>query len=230
MTSRCPMSDDTITSDLGAAAKAAAAAAATARSSADSAKDAASAAAEVAKAAVERATADPADDAAKTASEFAATDADTKAAAAKITDDQANVAEAAANDAATKAAAARVAPQDSATNVPAQGALVVQPVAQTGYFDLLKAVVVDPKLLGPEKELLLEKLKGMSPTSDRWTFRWAIWILGLLAILTVVAIWMIALLHDPKVEIPAGLVAIGSGAAGALAGLLNNNKGSEPHS
>jgi len=219
------MNNDLSISDLDAAAKVAADTAAAARSAADRAKDAASAAAEVEKLAHEKAMDDPSDDAARAASESAAADAFTKTAAAKVADDQARVAEAAANDAAAKTAAAKAAPPDPASTIPTQGTLVAQPIAQIGYFDLLRTVVIDPNLTGPEKEALLAALKGMSPTSDRWTFRWAIWILGLLAVLTVVAIWMIAL--NKELEIPAGLVAIGSGAAGALAGLLNN-KGSEP--
>ena len=223
------MADDATTGDFDAAAKAAASAAVAARSIADEAKAAASTAADLARVALEKANAAPADEAAKAASDSAAADVAAKATAAKTADDQAIALEAAANDAAAKAAAAKALPPDLPSKPSTQVALVAQPAAPIGYFDLLKAVVIDPKLTGTEKELLLAKLKGMSPTSDRWTFRWAIWILGALAMLTVVAIWMIALLHDPKIEIPAGLVAIGSGAAGALAGLLNN-KGSDQHS
>ena len=223
------MANDTTTADLEAAARAAASAAADARSVADEAKSAASAAEGAAAVALEQANADPTGGAAKAASDSAAADAAAKVIAAKTADDQASALEAAANEAAAKAAAAKAPPQDLPPKPSAQVALIAQPATQIGYFDLLKTVVIDPNLTVTEKELLLAKLKGMSPTSDRWTFRWAIWILGALAILTVVAIWMIALLHDPKVEIPAGLVAIGSGAAGALAGLLNN-KGSDQHS
>lgn len=223
------MSDDKTFSDLDAVATAAADSAAAARTTAEEAQAAADTAAEKAKAALEKTTSDPNDDAAKTASVTAATDASTKADAAKTADEKATAAEATSKVAAAAAAAAKAAPSDLTTKTPPQKDLSVQPAAQTSYFDLLKAVVVDPKMTGSEKEQLLMKLKGMSPTSDRWTFRWAIWILGFVSILTVVAIWCLAM-HNQGEDVPAGLVAIGSSAAGALAGLLNSSRGSEPHS
>lgn len=67
------------------------------------------------------------------------------------------------------------------------------------------------------KNVLINEVRKVSPASDRWTFRWAIWILGATVILAVVALWVLSY-YDHK--IPEGLVAIGSGAAGGLAGLL----------
>jgi hypothetical protein len=97
----------------------------------------------------------------------------------------------------------------------------------TSYFDLLKAVVSDQKLSGEDKKLLLLQLKGISPTSDRFTYRTAIWILGLIAVVAIFAIWHIA---TGKIDVPQGLIAIASGAVGGLAGLLSPSRASDPHS
>ncbi|MBK7462654.1 MAG: hypothetical protein IPJ50_07925 [Betaproteobacteria bacterium] len=89
--------------------------------------------------------------------------------------------------------------------------------ATTTLYDLLRDVLADPKLDYEQKQKLIDELRKASPASDRWTFRWAIWILGLVVILTIVALW--ALSADGHI-VPEGLVAIGSGAAGGIAGLL----------
>ncbi|GAB3642967.1 hypothetical protein GCM10027423_36030 [Spirosoma arcticum] len=90
----------------------------------------------------------------------------------------------------------------------------------TSYYDLLRDVVTDPNLSADEKQKLLDELRKNSPTSDRWTFRWAIWILGLIVILVIIAIWWLTYQGQGKITIPDGLIALGSGAAGALSGLL----------
>jgi len=94
----------------------------------------------------------------------------------------------------------------------------------TEFYGLLKAVVIDPNLSPEQKKSLIDELRKSSPTSDRWTFRWAIWILGLVVILTVIALWS---LSAGEYEIPDGLIAIGSGAAGGLAGLLTPGRNQE---
>jgi hypothetical protein len=106
--------------------------------------------------------------------------------------------------------------------------LVVAAPTSTSYFDLLKAVVADQNVKGDEKKQLLLQLKGMSPTSDRLTYRSAIWILGLIAVITIIAIWNIAKGSPDK--IPEGLIAIASGAVGGLAGLLSPSRSSDTHS
>ena len=94
----------------------------------------------------------------------------------------------------------------------------------TEFYGLLMAVVVDPNLSPEQKKSLIDELRKSSPTSDRWTFRWAIWILGLVVLLTVIALWS---LSAGKHEIPDGLIAIGSGAAGGLGGLLTPGRNKE---
>lgn len=94
----------------------------------------------------------------------------------------------------------------------------------TEFYGLLKAVVTDPSLTPDQKKSLIDELRKSSPTSDRWTFRWAIWILGLVVLLTIISLWS---LSAGKYDIPDGLVAIGSAAAGGLAGLLTPGRGQE---
>lgn len=240
------MADDGNLSD--AAAKAAADAAAKATDDASTkvaaaklARDASNAASAAANDAVDKATADPTDAAAKAAAEVATNEAAAKATAAKTAEDAANAAE---MDAADKAAAAKdladAAAADTAANTASakQGAareasardvaapvLVTAPVS-TSYLDLLKAVVTDQGLSGEDKKLVLLQLKGMSPTSDRLTYRTAILILGVIALLTIVAIWHLSA-KGAAVTIPDGLIAIASGAVGGLAGLLSPPRNSE---
>ena len=140
-----------------------------------------------------------------------------------------DAADAAAKDAADAAAKdAADAAAKGAADAAAKGAtapmFVTAPIA-TSYFDLLKAVVTDPKMSGDEKKLLLLNLKGLSPTSDRLTYRTAIWILGIIALMTIGGIWHISLTQGAKV--PEGLIAIASGAVGGLAGLLSPARSSD---
>mgnify|MGYP000863013287 FL=1 len=92
----------------------------------------------------------------------------------------------------------------------------------TNYFELVKIVLTDPKLEWEQKKILIDELRKGS-VSDRWTFRWAILILGAAVLLTIGALWG---LSSGKYEIPEGLVAIGSAAAGGLAGLLTPGRNS----
>lgn len=94
----------------------------------------------------------------------------------------------------------------------------------TEFYGLLKAVVTDPSLTPGQKKSLIDELRKSSPASDRWTFRWAIWILGLVVLLTIISLWS---LSAGEYDIPDGLVAIGSAAAGGLAGLLTPGRGRE---
>ncbi|MCK4793527.1 MAG: hypothetical protein KAV87_57895 [Desulfobacteraceae bacterium] len=87
----------------------------------------------------------------------------------------------------------------------------------TTLYDLINVILTDPKLEWKQKQKLIDELRKTSPASDRWTFRWAILILGLVVLLTIVALWVLSAKGQ---IIPDGLVAIGSGAAGGIAGLL----------
>lgn len=90
------------------------------------------------------------------------------------------------------------------------------------YFELVKIVLTDPKLEWEQKKVLIDELRKGN-VSDRWTFRWAIWILGAAVLLTIGALWG---LSSGMYHIPEGLVAIGSAAAGGLAGLLTPGRSS----
>ncbi|GAC1030910.1 hypothetical protein thsps21_17370 [Pseudomonas sp. No.21] len=91
----------------------------------------------------------------------------------------------------------------------------------TELYDLLKVVVTDVSLSTDEKKILIDELRKSTPASDRWTFRWAIWILGVAVLLTILALWNLSFVN---MDIPDGLVAIGSAAAGGLAGLLTPSR------
>lgn len=101
----------------------------------------------------------------------------------------------------------------------AQAAIPVRMSASepTEFYALLRLVVGDASLTPVDKQKLIDELRKTTPTSDRWTFRWAIWILGAVVLLTIGALWALSFGGH---SIPDGLVAIGSGAAGGLAGLL----------
>ncbi|MDM0117223.1 hypothetical protein QTI66_34450 [Variovorax sp. J22R133] len=93
------------------------------------------------------------------------------------------------------------------------------------FYGLLHVVVADATLKPGEKRMLVSALRKSTPVSDRWTFRWAIWILGFVVLLTVGALWSLSM--SGTGNIPDGLVAIGSAAAGGLAGLLAPGRGND---
>jgi len=80
-----------------------------------------------------------------------------------------------------------------------------------------------PDLSAGEKRSLIDEVrKSAPPWHDRWIYRWGIWILGGIAVMTVAALAVLSSLGD---SIPEGLVALGSAAVGGLAGVL----ASPPH-
>ena len=93
-------------------------------------------------------------------------------------------------------------------------------------YDLIRIVLVDPELQCEQKKKLIDELRKANPSTDRWTFRWAIWILGIVVILSVIALWA---LQGNGYDSPDGLVAIGSGAVGGLAGLLASGRDRDNH-
>lgn len=194
--------------------------------------DGSKAANDAASAAEAKATEDPNNAEAKNAADVAAKFATEQEAAAKAAADAADAANRLAKDAAAKAAEAQkivdsLTQEDEPAATDTMSAKFGGASNSTSYYDLLKAVVSDPRLTGQEKQDILDHLKGISPTSDRLTYRTAIVILGIIAIVTIVAIWVIAY-H--KTEVPQGLIAIASGAVGGLAGLLSPSRSSDPHS
>ena len=100
---------------------------------------------------------------------------------------------------------------------------VVSTSSSASYFDLLRAVVVDPELTGDQKQMMLKELKSSSPTSDRLTYRLAISLIGIIAMLAIVVIWHLLARTTPA-SVPDGLIAIASGAVGGLAGLLSPSR------
>ena len=89
----------------------------------------------------------------------------------------------------------------------------------TSLLDLMKSVLSDDKLDAQQKVYLIDELRKNNPsTSDRWIYRWAIWILGLGVLLTILFIYFLA---RGKYIIPESLIAIGSTLAGGIVGLMS---------
>lgn len=91
--------------------------------------------------------------------------------------------------------------------------------SSTSLYDLMKSVLLDSSLSAEQKVKLIDELRNNNPTtSDRWAYRWAIWILGLAVVITIICLTILAYKGS---DIPDGLIAIGSGVAGGIAGLLS---------
>jgi hypothetical protein len=86
--------------------------------------------------------------------------------------------------------------------------------------ELLQQVMTDPSLPADQKVKLLESLqKLLTPLqSDRWIFRLVVAFLGLAVLITIVGGFYLSI--KTAAIIPEGLIALGSAAVGALAGLL----------
>lgn len=97
-------------------------------------------------------------------------------------------------------------------------------MAEDSLNELIRLVLSDNALDPDQKKMLIDELRKSSPgTADRWTYRWAILILGA-TILASVGFTFFLKLHN--VDIPDGLTSIGSTALGGLAGLLVPSRGS----
>jgi hypothetical protein len=94
-------------------------------------------------------------------------------------------------------------------------------------YELMRVVLTDQTLEPGEKKDLIDELRRNNPgPSDRWTYRYAILILGGAVLLTIASLLLLSW-YDSKV--PEGLVAIGSASAGGLAGLLSPGRSKEPN-
>jgi hypothetical protein len=84
---------------------------------------------------------------------------------------------------------------------------------------LMLRVLTDPSIkgVGDKQKLIDELRKSSPPKNDRWIYRYTILFLGTVAVFSVVAVFI---LSTNKYPIPDAIVAIGSAAVGALAGLL----------
>ncbi|MBS3921438.1 MAG: hypothetical protein KG012_21400 [Deltaproteobacteria bacterium] len=86
--------------------------------------------------------------------------------------------------------------------------------------NLIQQVTNDNSLSSDQKVKLLESLQTLSTPlqSDRWIFRLVVAFLGLTVLLTVLGGFYLSI--KTAATIPEGLIALGSAAVGALAGLL----------
>ncbi len=90
----------------------------------------------------------------------------------------------------------------------------------TSLYDLMLAVLSDPNLKTTKEKIdLIDELRKNNPsTTDRWSYRYAIWFLGASVMITIISMVILAALGK---DVPDGLIAIGSAVAGGIAGLLS---------
>ena len=86
--------------------------------------------------------------------------------------------------------------------------------------ELIQQVTNDGSLSADKKVKLLGSLQKLSAPlqSDRWIFRLVVAFLGLAVLITIVGGFYLSI--KTAATIPEGLIALGSAAVGALAGLL----------
>ncbi len=86
--------------------------------------------------------------------------------------------------------------------------------------ELIQQVTNDKSLSSEQKIQLLGSLQKISTPlqSDRWIFRLVVGFLGFAVLLTIIGGFYLSI--KTAVTIPEGLIALGSAAVGALAGLL----------
>lgn len=91
-------------------------------------------------------------------------------------------------------------------------------------IDLMKIVLQQTDLPTKEKRELLDEIRKARPAlEDRWVYRAVIYCLGGAVVLTVIGVFVL-IGARPTAAIPDGLIALGSTAIGALAGLLSSQK------
>lgn len=86
--------------------------------------------------------------------------------------------------------------------------------------ELIQQVTNDTSLPSDQKIKLLSNLQKLSSPlqTDRWIFRLVVAFLGLAVLLTIIGGFILS--FKTAATIPEGLIALGSAAVGALAGLL----------
>ena len=90
------------------------------------------------------------------------------------------------------------------------------------FLALMSEIINNNKLTTKDKKKLLSEVRKVRPAlQDRWIYRWVVYLLGGTVVLTVLGGFYI-IGWAGKIEIPNGLIALGSAAIGALAGLLAN--------
>lgn len=85
-------------------------------------------------------------------------------------------------------------------------------------YALINTILTDASLTAKEKQLLIDEVRKSTPASDRWTYRYAIY--GLLAVVLLTVLGALFL----QEKFPASVIAIGSAAVGGLAGMLGSVK------
>ncbi len=97
-------------------------------------------------------------------------------------------------------------------------------------FSLMAKVIEDKDLNPVEKAKLLDEIRKARPAlEDRWIYRWIVYFLGATVILTVFGSFAMVVVQKDA-NIPDGLIALGSGALGALATLLANRSNDDDDS
>jgi hypothetical protein len=92
-----------------------------------------------------------------------------------------------------------------------------KPMPPELLYQLMKAVIDDSKATSKEKMKLLDELRRNNGL-DRWSSRSAIWLLG-----AIVPIALICVVYLSRLDIDStGVMAIGTTAVGAIAGLLSS--------
>lgn len=80
-------------------------------------------------------------------------------------------------------------------------------------------VLQDDSTSPQDKIALIDEIRKTNPgSSDRWAYRWSVWLMGGSVFACVIG--MIALAFS-KMDIPSGLLVTTSGIVGALAGLIS---------
>lgn len=93
---------------------------------------------------------------------------------------------------------------------------------QQNLDDAISRITSDKDLKPESKEKLLRNLQLLkSPLEyDRWIYRMVVFFLGITIVATVIGGFVFSGSFGPQYEMPEGLIALGSAAIGALAGLL----------
>lgn len=85
--------------------------------------------------------------------------------------------------------------------------------------DLIALVLQDDKTSPEDKVKLIDEIRKTNPgSSDRWAYRWSVWLMGGSIVFCIIGITTLAF---AKLEVPPGLLVVASGIVGALAGLIS---------
>jgi len=91
----------------------------------------------------------------------------------------------------------------------------------TTLYDLMNVVLHSNNSTADKIKLIDELRKNNPGTSDRWTYRWAVWLLCAILFVIILSIFLIA---KEDIKIPDSLIAIGSTIAGGIVGVLSPSR------